>query len=208
MNWKIIILFLFSISDFESTIAQKGIARNYSGGGDAYQLNYIKIEGETNVNSFGFTYRNTLNNVNSTIVSLTGYNKKEHLVEFKIPVKGFKGENPIMVKDFYNLLKAEHYPFILVGIEKAEMENLYINSNESGMYLYLTISNITNYVECDYRLQDFGEYKLLQGRLSINLTDFNLTPPQKMFGMLQVKNQIMINFEFIVQSNNLAQKAL
>ena len=43
--------------------------------------------------------------------------------------------------------------------------------------------------------------KVIRGTKKIKLTDFKLEPPVKSFGLIKVKNELNINFEFNIPDN-------
>lgn len=50
-------------------------------------------------------------------------------------------------------------------------------------------------IECKY-----GN-KIIHGEKTVKLTDFKLDPPVKSFGLIKVKNELNINFEFKIPDN-------
>ncbi|HSH50459.1 MAG TPA: hypothetical protein VK982_01935, partial [Bacteroidales bacterium] len=76
-------------------------------------LNQITIEGETNINQFNFVFDNSLYDIVSIEEKIKHEKPTKEIVEFEIPVKGFKGDNYLMENDFYNLLNAAKFPVIV-----------------------------------------------------------------------------------------------
>ncbi len=183
----------------EGLFAQK-IAKNTSHHHCCY-LNQITIEGETNINQFNFVFDNSRYDIASIEEKGTQEKHTREIVEFEIPVKGFKGDNYLMENDFYNLLDAGKFPFIVVGIEKALLQKIFIDADNSAIKFYITIAGNTKHLKGEYITYSQNDITLLSGKAKIRLTDFALEPPQKMMGMLKVKDVIFIKFDISLSPN-------
>jgi GTP:adenosylcobinamide-phosphate guanylyltransferase len=186
-------------------IFSSGFSQNIAEGSFSYErcyLNYIKIEGETNLNQFVLTYDNSnVNNISVAEKSISEKSKKS-LVEFKIPVKAFKGNNYLMVNDFRNMVDASNHPLIIVEIERNIFDHVYLNSDNSVINFNLTIAGETQNVNGEYKIHIRDNNIVLCGQAILKLSDFSIEPPQKMFGMLQVKDIIIIKFDILILSTN------
>lgn len=161
-------------------------------------LNYIHIEGETNISSFNLVY----NNDESLHQNSIELHKPNEIVEFKIPVYQFKGKNSLMEKDFRDLLDATNYPLIKVGINENCLDKLNGKIEEQKIEFYLTIAGETKKVVGYYKPLYKNDQIVVKGVTKIKLTDFSIEPPEKMFGMLQVKDSIIIKFDIILLSKS------
>jgi hypothetical protein len=164
-------------------------------------LNQITIEGETNINQFNFVFDNTRYDIISVKEKVKKGKPIKKIVEFEIPVKGFKGDNYLMENDLYNLLDAAKFPVIVVGIEKRLLQNIFFGSDDSAIEFYITIAGTTNHLKGDYVTYNQDDKTFLSGKANIRLTDFSLEPPQKMMGMLKVKDVIFITFDISLSSS-------
>jgi len=199
-RFVISLLFIF-LAGFarEGLFAQK-IANNTSHHYCCY-LNQITIEGETNINQFNFVFDNSRYDIISVEEKVKQEKPMKEIVEFEIPVKGFKGNNYLMENDFYNLLDAANFPVIVVGIEKRLLQNIFFGSDDSAIEFYITIAGTTNHLKGEYITYNQNDITILSGKAKIRLTDFSLEPPQKMMGMLKVKDVIFITFDISLSSN-------
>lgn len=190
-----ILLFIFSA----------GFSQNIVEGSFSYEkcfLNYIKIKGETNLNQFALTYDNSSNNNISVAEKSISQKTKESIVEFKIPVKAFKGNNQLMVNDFRNMVDVSNHPLIIVQIERNIFDHIYLNSISSVINFNLTIAGETQNVNGEYITYIRDDNVILSGQAMLKLSDFSIEPPQKMFGMLHVKDIIIIKFDILIFSTN------
>lgn len=165
-------------------------------------LNQIVIEGETNINQFNFTFDNSRYDVLTINEQAKSENPKKEIIEFEIPVKGFKGDNYLMENDFYTLLNASNHPIIIVGIEKSLLQKIFFGTAGSVIDFYITIAGKTKRVTGEYTTNCKNDLTILTGNANIRLTDFSIDPPQKMLGMLKVKDLIFIKFDISMLSEN------
>lgn len=154
---------------------------------------YITISGKTNINNFNLSHSPEKISpflLTSTAEAGTSF-PLYHTME--IPVKQFKADNPLMYKDFLRLVKASDYPHITIRFPekipgKDNNKYLSIDITIAGTTQSYNISCIS--VQCD------KETAFLYGTQEILLTDFNIEPPEKTFGFIKVKNEVIINFGF------------
>jgi len=196
ISYFFILLTVFAV---EGLFAQE-IAENTNHHHCCY-LNQITIEGETNINQFNFVFDNSQYDIISIEEKIKEKKPVKEIIEFKIPVKGFKGDNYLMENDFYNLLDAAKFPVIVVGIEKSMLQEIFFGSDDSAIDFYITLAGNTKHLKGQYVIYNQNDVAFLSGKAKIRLTDFSLEPPQKMMGMLKVKDVIFIKFDILLSSN-------
>lgn len=157
---------------------------------------YVSIQGSSNINQFQFiSYNPEVNN-------RTAQNpEKEPYQNIQIPVYDFSGPNNRMLNDFYKMVNASQYPNININIEPRELADF---DETTGMTNFRTkifiAGNSREYVvPCRIIFCD-GEVPVLKGKLKVELTDFEIDPPTKIFGTIKVDNEVFINFAFRLQS--------
>jgi hypothetical protein len=164
-------------------------------------LKRVTIEGTTNVSHFQFTYL-----VPSRDSIPEKYGKpicREDIdidiINYEIPVLAFDGENQAMLNDFRNLLKASIYPDIGVSFERRIFREIVMKKNPE-LELDLTIAGVSKLVTADYQIYSRTETRIvIKGKTNFYLTDFDITPPQRVFGLVQVNNKVSISFEIILR---------
>ena len=74
----------------------------------------------------------------------------------------------------------------------------------------ITIAGITRTYKIDCSLMNCSENTLLIGSQKIMLSDFKLKPPEKLYGLVKVDDEITVNFSIILtfMRNNSIAKAL
>ncbi len=164
--------------------------------------NYILIQGSSNVNQFEFVNHSI--NINKTDSMEEKFQRK-----IKIPVEEFTGPDKRMTRDFYEMVDAVNYPYINILIESKNRADF---DEETGLTKFKTKISIAGttrkfIVPCEI-ISFKGSGYLLKGHLQVNLTDFNISPPKKVFGMVKVNNQVFINFAFAFDSKEVLTENL
>lgn len=161
-------------------------------------VSYVTVQGSSNVNQFSF------NNTNPIIQDSAGIKKDEVQYQIvQIPVYSFTGKNKHMLKDFLDLIKASEYPFIILALESRDLVPCEKHTEPTNFKTRITIAGVTNayVVPCKVVACNNNGY-LVKGDLKIKLTDFNINPPQKFFGMIKVNNEVFIDYAFKFSPEN------
>lgn len=155
----------------------------------------LTIEGKSNINKFSCSY-------NSEYLSkkLTFSCKKENnKLLFKnatltIINAGFDCGGNAINKDFHKLLKSVEYPHIKMSLKCVVLPE---NKTDAA---YATVSYTITDKTIEYEFPVIFEKEnndfRLYGFIELNIEDFNLTPPKKVFGIIKVDKMIKINFDF------------
>ena len=154
--------------------------------------NYISIRGSSNINRFKFTNYNPLINL------LGNADKKDdEYRDIKVPVHDFTGPNHRMLNDFYEMVHASKYPYINIKIEPREMADFDEGTGLTNFKTKISIAGKSqNYVvPCEVTSCNKAQ-QVLKGKFELELSDFNIDPPEKMFGTIKVHNEVFINFVF------------
>ncbi len=164
--------------------------------------NYIRIEGSSNVNQFYFEQpiyqQHNLFNVQ--------YSLSEEHIEIEIPVSDFKASNPMMKKDFFNLIKADEFPKIFIQLTFPIISTLSKEAtNITSIAKIVFVGKEKEYKINSNILFDTSDSFIMEGVLKLNIDDFNLTPPTKFMGMVKVDKEVFIKFAFNVENNLLTK---
>ncbi|MDF2551084.1 MAG: hypothetical protein K0R36_3616 [Chryseobacterium sp.] len=139
------------------------------------QENFVKINGSTNVNSFQF--------INSKFGNDRGaysFSEKD-LPNIILKVSDFYCENKMMTKDFQKILNAEKYP---------EMTIRFISLTKDQKNLLAVVEVKMMNKSKRYNVRFEMENNKLTGRKNVKFSDFNITPPKKMGGIIIVKDDL------------------
>ena len=115
-----------------------------------------------------------------------------------IPVKQFEADNKLIYRDFLTMLKADQYPYIIIKIPVAHLEKVLAGKVCTEHSIKITIDGVTNSYNVPGTAVNCREGRVyVTGLQNIKLTDFDISPPEKFFGMIRVKNEISVSFGFV-----------
>ncbi len=157
----------------------------------------LSISGTTNINDFECDF-NTLYFKNESFKVY--YTENGNVLHFKnsiLPLENanFDCGNRKINKDFHELLKTKKHPKILLKLKKIDM-----NGGENAL---VTINFNIAGVNKDYKFPvDINKDKQLcfDGKIQLNIKDFNLEAPSKIFGLIVLHEEIEINFNLNIQT--------
>lgn len=161
----------------------------------------IKVSGESNVNEFECV---TLHYKGDDMLIKRkngSYDLNELIGSIEMKVHSFDCENRIMTRDLRETLKAEDYPNITIKIISLLIPE---DMNSSGQLLKgkaeITLAGTTELVELNWRVipENGHKIRLLSSR-EFTFTQFGIKPPSKMMGMIQVKDQLLVDIDFAIE---------
>lgn len=156
----------------------------------------LVIDGKSNVNKFNCVYNSK--KLNDTL--MIRYEKKDKKYLFnnaRLNLSndqfdcGGKGIN----RDFHKLLRTKEHPFI-----QMRLKSVFLFDNKDSV-----VANIEyeiNKIKKSYSVPISYSKKLntihISGEKKLNIKDFDLKPPKKLLGIIKVKENIGIHFDFII----------
>lgn len=154
----------------------------------------VIVYGSTNVNNFKFQYTENIT-LNRPV------NVKRHdgalqlsggIIDLK--VRAFDSGNALMNKDFRKMLQDEENPFIQVELA-ALLPQWLPNASwrEGRAEIKVVINQVTKKYLVKCKVEN-PESLLIYGKQKISLTDFGLTPPTRMMGMVKVSEWVDLDF--------------
>jgi hypothetical protein len=154
--------------------------------------NYVIIKGSTNINKFEFT------NEQPNVTHNTNAKKPEYSEQnILIPVKKFSGPNNMMLKDFQNMLDASEFPNIKIEIEPTALADFDETTGLTNFKTKISIAGNTHNYVIPCELADCeNSGKIIKGYMELELSDFKIDPPKKVFGTVKVNDQVFITFAF------------
>ena len=161
----------------------------------------LGIDGQSNINSFSCSIdmhagRDTIvfSNDNSKSVKLTG--------DMDIDVAGFDCQSPLITKDLRKTLKSEEYPRMTIRFLSLQSmpEALLKPEFVKGM-VEVELAGVTRRFQVDYSaLKVRTGYIILNGSHHFSFSDFKLSPPQKLGGLIKIKDDFAVNFQLILRA--------
>lgn len=168
----------------------------------------IKIDGFTNINSFSLTCLAKNNSIQIyPDITLTGVrNVQDYKVDMTLPVKYFESDNPGIKSDFIDLVKGDQYPDMHINITHFSITESAKYEKESSTGVEITIGGVNRNYAINFHTTNNGKDFITSGHQKVNIRDFNLEPPKKFFGLVQVKEIIDINFKLLLKSSDVVTR--
>jgi len=145
------------------------------------------IAGSTNVNKFDCRFNNDLI---SKTMTLSYAQRDEQLIfnnfKLKFLTVGFDCGNKRMNSDFQDLLVADHFSEIVIRVDKMEL----VSAEYLKAFITVQIAGEENTYELPVQTRD----DRFIGKFKINIRDFNLEPPKKALGLIEVDEMIEVQF--------------
>ena len=151
----------------------------------------LTITGDTNINTFKCVFDTSFLEEQQDI----HFRRGTEIVSFKgavltLETDGFDCGSKAINRDFRDLIKADRYPQIFLELKKIKIQN---EKNALATVL-ITIAGKQKSYDVSVSLEK-GEISRFKGQLHLNINDYELEPPKKLFGMIVVKDEIDINFD-------------
>lgn len=156
----------------------------------------LTITGDTNINEFLCAFNTALIPQNKNLRYTV--NKSGIIFEnakLRLEDQGFDCGNKAINKDFQKLIQSDKYPEIVLEIKKIYFET--INQAKAEVVISIAGKHKEYIVPVEIINSTTPQYK---GILKLNINDFKLTPPKKIFGLIVVKEDIEINFNLLVEN--------
>lgn len=166
----------------------------------------VYLEGTTNVNKFkcdcGNDFETTVYRIKQIVRNRMEFSNTILLM----PIIYFDCKNRKMDRDLQKALKAEQYPQVRIDLETITVSEASLASNDGTNWTHakaevsITLAGVTQRHEILVKGKKGPEFQyLFSGNKSMKMTDFNITPPEALFGMIKVNDQITFYFDLLLQ---------
>lgn len=154
----------------------------------------LKVDGSTNVNNFSCAIANyskpdTIQVTSiSQIVLLNG--------QIRLDVANFDCHNSIMTADLRKTLKAKEFPGLTIRfISMNRYPDAYLKNDVTKGTVIIELAGVSKRFDVNYRVISAENKNItLEGSQKVTFTDFNLTPPRKMGGLIRTKDELSVVF--------------
>ncbi len=156
----------------------------------------IIIKGESNVNNFTCSVDRYFSADN--LILFNNYGKKYTFSNNRIvfDTRQFDCGKPLMTRDFQQTLRANENPEIIISF--ISLNRLPCDSCREDFVdgvVRITMAGVTKESVITFSIKPSPDgTKILRGVHDFRFTDFQLDPPSKFMGMVQVKNQLTVTF--------------
>lgn len=156
----------------------------------------IIINGESNVNNF--TCRVDRYYSADNLILFSNYGEKYTFSNNRIIIdtRQFDCGKPLMTRDFQQTLRVNENPEIIISF--ISLNRLPCDSCKEDFVdgvVRITMAGVTKESVITFSVKPSPNgTKILRGEHEFKFTDFQLDPPSKFMGMVQVKNQLSVTF--------------
>ena len=130
--------------------------------------------------------------------------ERQTTVVVKVPVQAFDCGNRIMTKDLKETLKIEKHPkieFELIDARVGTATDTARTWRQIRILGALTIAGTKRVVDLEAVGRAIGEHRFrVRGCRSLRMTHFNIEPPTKAFGLIKVKDRVVVQFDLLAHA--------
>nr|WKN34619.1 hypothetical protein K4G66_19795 [Tunicatimonas sp. TK19036] len=158
----------------------------------------LKIQGSTNISTFRCRYEGDLSRDTLSIRIQPQSDSLWQLEEANISIKVacFDCGNPMMNRDFQNLLEYEQHPDLKLSLLSLWVREAPNQGCQVWVRVRFTVAGEDRIYEVPIsNVPESGSPSAYQGEQCLNITDFHLTPPKKFMGMVTVDEEVTIAFD-------------
>lgn len=158
----------------------------------------LHIKGTSNVTDFTCKCAEAFPRLQMTIVpkgSKTSFDK----TALSIRAKKLDCGNKAMNKDMYETMKADEYPNIAIELLESEVSALNDDWASLQASANITIAGVTRKESFSIQAKktDALQYRFKSAK-SLKMSDYGMTPPRPMFGLIKVKDLIILDLDLNV----------
>lgn len=155
---------------------------------------HLKILGTTNINSFSCAY---VGNIAADTITINMQRTKDKILldhaQLSVEVDRFDCGNSGMNRDFRELLEYEQFPRMKVSLTSLTLSPQ--KNYEAIAKVKIEIAGEVETYSVPVKLEEEKEQTFYAGQRTLNIKDFELTPPKKFLGMIVVDEEVIIDFK-------------
>jgi hypothetical protein len=156
----------------------------------------LSVNGTTNINSFQCDINNY--SLPDTLTLLRAMPKGQLLPmngKLNLEIEAFDCHNRMMTADLRKTLKAKLYPILVVKFISINSFPDFKNPSKITGVVDISLSGVNKRFEINYLFTgDEKQDVHLKGNQKIHFSDFNLTPPSKLGGVIKANDELLVEF--------------
>jgi hypothetical protein len=124
--------------------------------------------------------------------------------QLRVPVSRLRCGNRQMERDMYRALRAQSYPAIefrfteLLGGVQHDIDGGTYRAKIGGV---LSLAGATRTITVDVVATRLARDRFrLHARLPLRMTDFRITPPTALFGLVKAQNDLVVQFDLVLEA--------
>jgi len=163
----------------------------------------LNVAGSTNINTFSCIIPNY--SIPDTLICYKNFGKDQSIAMtglVSLPIFSFDCHNNMMTADLRKTLKAKDFPKLIIHFISLRKfpELKKTPENITGM-VYIELAGITKKFEVNYTISmDDQKVIRLIGKRSVSFSDFHITPPRKLGGIIQTKDKLDVEFHLSLKN--------
>ena len=126
--------------------------------------------------------------------------------ELRVPVASLRCGNAHMERDMVRALRGETHPaihFRFTGLAGGIEHDIDANLYRATITGELTLAGAKKNVQVPVVAERVSRDRFrLRARLPLRMTDFRITPPTALFGMVKAKDDLVVQFDLILQNRS------
>ena len=161
----------------------------------------LRIQGKTNVNRFTCNISEYAEK--DTIICLGDPSKPVKLTgALEMDVLSFDCHSKLITKDFRKTIKADRYPRLTIRFLSLETMPVLANNTEAIKgWVEVELAGVIKKFQLNYSFSKASTGNIqLDGGRSFSFSDFNLSPPKKLGGLVKIKDAFDVNFKLTLKT--------
>lgn len=155
----------------------------------------LYIKGTSNVTDFTCKCEELFPRLQMTIIPKNAKAVFEKTT-LSIGTKKLDCGNKAMNKDMYETLKADDFPIIQIALLETEARNLGEDWVNLPVSVHITIAGVTRQEKFLVQAKKTEELQYrFKGSKTLKMTDYGMTPPRPMLGLIKVKDEIVLDLD-------------
>lgn len=160
----------------------------------------LSIHGATNFNKFvcaiqSYPGHDTLQYFNNHTSSELQFASNQML----IPIEKFDCGSRQISEDFRSTLKSDAYPYLKIRLIALSGDAIKANQLVDGR-MDISLAGVTKRYTVKFKTGHENGDIVLSGFHPVNFSDFNLIAPEKLKGIIRVKNNLNVEFHLVLKS--------
>jgi hypothetical protein len=160
----------------------------------------LRVQGKSNVNSFScnineYTEKDTLifANIPSKPIKLSG--------DLQMNIESFNCHSSLITSDLRKTLKSKEFPKIIIRFLYLETMPTLLKTEIIKGWIEVELAGVIKRFKLDYSFSTgaSGDIQLNGGR-EFCFSDFKLTPPKKLAGLIKIKDEFNVDFKLTLRS--------
>ncbi|MCU7552373.1 YceI family protein [Chitinophagaceae bacterium LB-8] len=156
----------------------------------------LKVDGSTNVNNFSCIIAE-YSNPDTIIATINSSQSVGLSGNIKLDIQKFNCHNPVMTSDLRKTLKAKEFPKLMIRfISLSQYPDIAARNTFTKGIVMIELAGITKRFDVNYKIVSVtNNFINMIGTRQVNFSDFKITPPSRLGGMIRTNNEINVVFD-------------